>query len=189
MIGYLKGSVISSGDSTIILDVNGVGYRLRAEKSIMGDVANGGKDLEVFTFTYVREDTLELYGFRSEKSLDLFEKLISISGVGPKMAIGIFGLGTREEITGAIQSADTTFFTSLPKLGKKNAQKIIIELKNKVGGEDIDLSKDDDSKELLSILKNFGFSQKEAYAAIQKVNGKAEKLEDKVKIALKHLGQ
>lgn len=189
MIGYLKGEVITQVENVLIINVNNVGYRVRVEKSIATEVSKGKKEIEAFIYTYVREDTLDLYGFLTQESLKLFEQLISISGIGPKIGIGIFSLGTREEIILAIQKADTTFFTTLPKLGKKNAQKIIIELKNKVGGEDLSLVEDKDTEEILLILKNFGFTQKESVEALRKIDGQASNIEDKIKLALKTLGK
>lgn len=189
MIGYLKGEVISQVENVLIININNVGYRTRVEKSIATDVLQGKKEVEVFTYTYVREDALDLYGFKSQDSLRLFEQLISISGIGPKIGIGVFSLGTREEIIRAIEKADTTFFTSLPKLGKKNAQKIIIELKNKVGGDDLTLTEDKDTEEILTILNNFGFTQKESREALKKIDGKATNIEDKIKLALRTLGK
>lgn len=189
MIGYLKGEVISQIESVLIINVNNVGYKIRVEKSLLSEVLSGKKEIEVFTYTYVREDTLNLYGFRTQQSLALFEQLISVSGIGPKIGIGIFSLGTKDEIVSAIQKADINFFTSLPKLGKKNAQKIIIELKNKVGGEDLLLSEDPDTEEVITILKNFGFTQKEAQEALKKVDQQTTNIEDKIRLALKSLGR
>ena len=120
----------------------------------------------------------------------MFEYLISVSGVGCKTALTVFSVGTRREIIEAITSNNVTFFTAVPRLGKKNAQKIIIELKNKLGGEgDLDLSQAGESDEVIAALVSFGFTPLEARTAIKKLNGAGESTAEKVKLALKQLGK
>lgn len=193
MIGYLKGLPHSQHNNQLILVVNNVGYQVTAEKKILEKVqAHPTKEREIFTYTYVREDTLDLYGFEKKENLHLFEKLISISGIGPKIGIGIFSVGTYEEIVSAISNADIDFFTQVPKLGKKNAQKIIIELKSKLGSiQDLDLTNDrqQDNKDVLVALQSFGFSQNEARGALSAIKDKNASVEEKVKQALKNLGK
>src|SRR3990167_8490793 len=138
MIGYLNGNVIVRDDPSLIVDVNGVGYRVLASSDVLAS-ARVGSTLKVFTYTHVREDILELYGFLKYSDLKLFESLIGVSGVGPKTAIGIFAIGSSEQILQAITDADTSFFSRVPRLGSKNAQKIIIELRGKVGGGELNL--------------------------------------------------
>jgi Holliday junction DNA helicase RuvA len=150
-----------------------------------------GQPIKLFTHTYVREDLLELYGFTQPQDLKLFQYLISVSGVGCKTALTVFSVGSRKEIIHAIVSNDVSFFTSVPRLGKKNAQKIIIELKNKLGGEtDLDLADEgSDADEVVLALKSFGYTQSEARAALKSLNGKGETAGEKVRLALKQLGK
>ena len=133
---------------------------------------------------------MELYGFIDPADLKVFEYLISVSGVGCKTALTVFSVGTRREIIEAITSNNVTFFTAVPRLGKKKAQKIIIELKNKLGGEgDLDLSQAGESDEVIAALVSFGFTPLEARTAIKKLNGAGESTAEKVKLALKQLGK
>lgn len=191
MISLLKGKVEFLDRPYLVLDVFGVGYRVLVSSGIF-EKSKIGQSLKLFTFTYVREDALELFGFADLSDLKLFEQLISVSGIGPKTALSIFSFGNRESIIGAVIKADVDFFTSVPRLGRKNAQKIIIELKSKVGSlEELDLSGDGFSKnnEVIMVLKGFGFSAKEAQEAIKNIDKKIESVEQKIRLALKYLGK
>ena len=188
MIGSLQGTVDYKDATYILVAVNGVGYKVLVPANVS---INLGDTIKLFTHTHVREDLLELYGFTDPADLKLFAYLISVSGVGCKTALGIFTVGNRKEIIQAITGNDVAFFTSVPRLGKKNAQKIIIELKNKLGGqEDLDLSQEgNESSEVIAALKTFGFSSIEARSALKGLNGQGETIGEKVKLALKYLGK
>ncbi|HUQ85537.1 MAG TPA: Holliday junction branch migration protein RuvA [Candidatus Limnocylindrales bacterium] len=191
MIGTLKGTVEYREDPYVIVDVNGVGYKVLVPITVLARINALGDAIKLYTHTHVREDVLELYGFSEPADLKLFEYLISVSGVGCRTASGIFSVGARSEIIQAIVGNDVAFFTSVPRLGKKNAQKIIIELKNKIGGgEDLDLSADtEENNEIVSALKTFGFDPKESQDAIRALAGKGETVEEKIRLALKYLGK
>ncbi len=190
MIGLLTGTIILRNDPHLIIDVNGVGYKVYGSLGLLKHVI--GDKVQAFIHTYVREDALDLYGFASAQELRLFENLIGISGIGPKTAIGIFAIGTTSEILEAIRKADVDFFTGVPRLGKKNAQKIIIELKNKLGSSE-ELNLQDEGKtptsEVVSALTGIGFSEKEARDAVRAIGEAGESVSDKVRLALKHLGK
>jgi len=191
MIGSLKGKVEFADGPYVILDVNGVGYRVLVPSKIFSN-AKIKEDLKLFTYTHVREDTLDLFGFADILDLKLFEQLISVSGVGPRTALNIFSIGTRDSIIEAIVKGDVDFFTAVPRLGRKNAQKIIIELKGKLGSlEELDLSGQTDgvSSEVLAVLKSFGFTGKESQDALRAVGKNAETTEEKIRLALKYLGK
>lgn len=188
MIGLLKGTIAYKDASAILLDVQGVGYKVLVPVAFLSKGALGDGVI-LYIHTHVREDLLELYGFTEPEDLRIFEYLISVSGVGCKTALGIFSVGARQEIVQAITAGDVAFFMSVPRLGKKNAQKIIIELKSKLGGlTDIDLSQDE-SSEVISALKGFGFSDEEARLALRGIKGEGETVTDKVKLALKYFGK
>lgn len=190
MIAYLSGFIIVRDDPLIILDVNGVGYRVHGASDVLSAVSLGLK-ISIFVYTRVREDALELYGFLKYSDLKLFESLLNVSGVGPRTAISIFSNGSGDEITKAIIDADVAFFSDVPRLGTKNAQKIIIELKNKVGGAELDLSGQgrETRGELTSALKAFGFSSREISEAIKNIDAKGKSVEEQIKLALKYLGK
>ena len=191
MIGMLKGTVAFRNDPHIILDVHGVGYKVYITSQLFPSLTLG-QELTVFTHTHVKEDALELFGFPTGEDLRLFELLIGVNGIGPKTAVGVFAVGNRSEIVGAIAQADVDFFTGVPRLGKKNAQKIIIELKNKIGGkEELDLREESDGLviETIAALEGIGFSEREARMALKAIDGKGETVQEKVKLALKQLGK
>ncbi len=192
MIGTLKGTIEYREDPCLIIDVNGVGYRVLVPLSVLSKINGTGDSIRLFTHTHVREDALELYGFTQPQDLKLFQYLISVSGIGCKTALAIYSIGTRQEIIQAIIRSDTSFFTGVPRLGKKNAQKIIIELKNKLGGVgDIDLSVDSqESDQIIAALKNFGFTSAEARSALKSLNGeRGQTVGEKIKLALRYLGK
>lgn len=187
MIGHLTGTLISRTDPHIIIDVHGVGYKVCAASDVLSTF-HVGDTVSLFIHTHVREDAFELYGFTDEGSLSLFELLLSVSGIGPKTAIGVFALGKKEAVLQAIRSADVAFFTGVPRLGKKNAQKIIIELKGKLGAvEELDLQEGD--ADVVSALTQFGFSSAEAAAAVRAIGKQDASASEKIKLALKYLGK
>ena len=191
MIGSLKGKVEFFDRPYIILDVSGVGYRVLVPNEISSK-AKIGDPIKLFTYTYVREDALELFGFGELEDLKLFEQLISVSGIGPKTALSIFSFGNRESITDAVIKGNVDFFTGVPRLGRKNAQKVIIELKSKIGSlEELDLSGEGllVNNEILMALKGFGFTGKEAQDAIRAVGSQGKTTEEKIRLTLKYLGK
>ncbi|RJQ38453.1 Holliday junction branch migration protein RuvA [Candidatus Microgenomates bacterium] len=191
MIGSIEGVVEFKDNPHVIINVNGVGYRILIPVNLSSKLEIGNK-VKVFTHTHVREDILDLYGFAKLEDLKLFEYLISVSGVGPKTALGIFSIGSREEIVNAIIRADDGFFTGVPRLGKKNAQKIIIELKSKLGSiADLDLTGQNSKEhgEIMEALKTFGFTAFEIQKALKETKADGKTAEEKIKLALKYLGK
>lgn len=189
MISLLKGTIFLRNDPYIIVDVQGVGYKVLATSDILNKI-HVNDTVTVFIYTHVREDALELYGFSSHADLMLFEQLIGVSGVGPKTAIGIFAVGSGSEIVSAILSSNVEFFTGVPRLGRKNAQKIIIELKSKIGDRgELVLANEQGGNEVMEALRQFGYSQKEVSQALQSINGEGESTEEKIRLALKYLGK
>ena len=188
MIGMLTGTLALRDESYIILDVNGVGYKVLASAQIH-TVFHIGDKVTIFIHTHVREDTLDLFGFPTQQDLKVFEYLISVNGIGPKTAMGIFTIGSREEILGAIRKADVDFFTGVPRLGKKNAQKIIIELKNKLGsGEELDLSEgSQEEQDVVNALVSMGFSEREARMGVKGIGEQGSSISEKIRLALKQL--
>lgn len=189
MIASLTGCPRAFILNSIILDVKGVGYKVYLPSDLIPQSLTKF-EITLFIHTHVRDDTFDLYGFESIESLQLFELIISVSGIGPKIALGLMSKGVRA-ITNAVISADVDFFTSIPRLGKKNAQKIIIELKPKLGSlEDLDLTgESQESMEIIEALTSLGFSKKEIKKALNKLNGSAMDIEDKIKQTIKFLGK
>lgn len=190
MIGTIKGIVEYKEDPHLIVDVNGVGYALLVPTTVSAKITSIGESIKLYTHTHVREDALELFGFTEHEDLKLFKYLIDVSGVGCKTALNVFSVGSRKDIVNAIATNNVTFFTGVPRLGKKNAQKIIIELKNKIGGEDFDLSQEGaEQQDIITVLKSFGFTAQESQAALRELNGAGNTVEEKIKLALKYLGK
>lgn len=170
----------------LVVNCNGVGYLVNVPSKQLSDFAIG-KIAEVFTFTYVKEDVLSLYGFKSMENLMLFEQLIGVSGVGPKTGMNIMMAGSSEEIIQAIKKGEVGFFTKVSGIGKKNAQRLIVELRNKVGGDVNDTSYlNEENNEVITALENLGFAKKEVVAVVREVDS-ALSLEEQVKWSLRQL--
>lgn len=190
MIAYLSGFVEFIHEGYAVVKTNGVGYKVYLPNRLLSTHTKGS-EINVCTYTHVRENILELYGFSSFKEQLLFEKMISISGIGPKIAIGIFQVGGVDEIARAIQTADVDFFTQVPRFGKKNAQKVILELKNSFSNDEIFLEpKDRDERNtIISALVNFGFSKGEAVKALDELKEDGLSIEQKIRKSLQILGK
>lgn len=192
MIGFLKGTVDTHDGSHLLIDVHGVGYRVLVSKEVLANLPQEKKEVKLYTFTYVREDALELFGFLALEDLKLFEHLISVSGIGPKTAINVFSVGSRSQILQAIISSDVSFFTAVPRLGRKNAQKIIIELKSKFSRvDDLEIPTLDGqaSEEVVEALRAIGFTTQEAHNALRQSKNEGKTVEEKIRLALKYLGK
>lgn len=191
MIGSIRGKVILKDGNHLLIEVSGVGYRVLVSSKVISSI-NLDSEIFVYTYTFVREDALELFGFPEIGDLKLFENLISVSGVGPKTAMAVFSILTRQEVVAAVIKADTNAFSAVPRLGKKNAQKIIIELKNKLGDDgsfDLDLGENSENDDVFTALKTFGFSHKEIAEALKNIDKNTESTDEKIKLSLKYLGK
>jgi holliday junction DNA helicase RuvA len=191
MIGSLRGKIILKDGLNLLIDVNGVGYKVLVSEKIWSKTH---QDSEIFLFIYshIKEDAFDLFGFLEIADLKLFENLIGVSGIGPKTAMSIFSVSDRNEITNAVLNGDVSFFTRIPRLGKKNAQKIIIELKSKFKDtSNFDLSDENigDFEEVSAALKTFGFSSREISEALKNIDPNAKTVNEKIKLALKYLGK
>lgn len=190
MISYLEGTIKHKVGNHLILLTNGVGYKVFVPIDIVTQTKLNQK-LTLYTYTYVKEDALDLYGFPTSEDLQLFELLLTVSGIGPKTALAIFSNGKLTKIREAIVKGDVEFFTNIPRLGKKNAQKIIIELRPKLGSlEELDLTKETgETKEIIEALKSFGFSTSEAREAVRAIKDIEGNVSEKIRQALKYLGK
>lgn len=137
MIGFIKGKLDYLGSDHCILDNNGIGYRIFMPLGQLA-VLKTGQEVKAFTYLSVREDALLLYGFLTRDYYSLFLQLISVSGIGPKVALGMLSAAKPDAFYLAVQSRDLTFLTKLPGIGKKTAERILLELKDKVGSIAVD---------------------------------------------------
>lgn len=183
MIGFLSGLVKTiRGQQTVIL-VGGVGYTVFLPVN-HGLVA--GRKADLYIHTHVREDALTLYGFLDEAALNLFEQLLTVSGVGPKSALTVISVGNAGLIKKAIENSNLNFFTTIPGIGKKSAQKIIIELKPKLTRAAADLTSLEGNPELVQALAQLGFTRTEINAVLGQVDPTLP-LPNQIKQALKTL--
>lgn len=189
MIGTLKGTVQHKDLHSLIVEVSGVGYKV----SVTTDTALDALPSEpVFLWTYlaVRENALDLYGFGDRETLDIFELLICISGIGPKTALGILNVASPSMLRQAVAEGDISYLTRVSGIGKKNAEKIVLELRDKlvvtVGDGGLNLRAEGDA---LEALVSLGYSERDARDALKKIPKEVTNTSERVKQALKGLSQ
>lgn len=183
MIAYVKGKIIAKSQNYIILENGGLGYKLNVGSFPKGEV---GSLAEFFCYHYVREDADDLFGFESFENLDFFELLLSVSGVGPKVAQTIINSLSRERIIKAIEENDLNLFKSIPGIGTKVAAKIIVELKSKVSKNDIDLSLMEND-ETVDALLALGLKKAEILPELKKIPPQMNDIQEKIKFVLKNV--
>lgn len=169
MIGYLRGKIISAKPTQIILDVNGVGYLVNISISTFEKISDQN-EISLFIHTHVREDALSLYGFYTEAEKEMFELLISISGIGPKVALSILSGISVDELQNAIQTENVSRLVSVPGVGRKTAERVVLELKSKVGFIETAVSKGIDytvKQEAVLALTTLGYNQKVAEKVVR----------------------
>lgn len=198
MIAYVKGVLAVVGQDSIIIDKGGIGININVPVSIISTLPSIGSEVKVFTYTYVREDAIALYGFMTMDDLDVFKLLINVNGVGTKTALGILSAITPNELRLAVISADYKTITKAPGIGKKSAERIVLELRDKVkmvieddsyiAVDSGDVAKSDSVNIALEALVSLGFSYREAAKAVKQVDN-YEEMDDEslIKAALKHL--
>ena len=197
MIAFLRGRVFDKHPNRIIVDVAGVGYEVHVPLSTYYDVGDAGAEIALRVHTHVREDALQLYGFLTSLEQVLFERLIAISGIGPKLAIAVLsGIDSRELVT-SVQRGDVARLTSIPGIGKKTAERIILELKDRlrdvgtvdIGGAEETTTGDELRDDLLSALENLGYHRPLAEKAVDAVRARdgAVGFETALKSALREL--
>ncbi|MES2315180.1 MAG: Holliday junction branch migration protein RuvA [Patescibacteria group bacterium] len=186
MIASLRGKILLKTDKFLILDVSGVGYRVSVSPDTLSKVGKIGDEASLWIHTHVREDILDLYGFKGREEQEFFELLIGVSGIGPKGALSILGIATLKTLRKAISTGDTGYLTKVSGIGKKTAEKIVIELRDKIGEEKSGTSLQGEL-DALEALKSLGYSQNEAREALKKVSPDAN-TNTKIREALKVLG-
>jgi Holliday junction DNA helicase RuvA len=184
----LKGTVESNTDKYAILDVNGVGYKVYISGNTFKNLPKKGREIKLYTHLYVRENIMDLYGFLNPEELEIFELLISISGIGPKGALSVLTVASIETLKKAIANEESSILTKVSGIGKKMAEKIILELKSKIGDEFIGKGVGIDS-EAIDALISLGYKLKDAREVLKKVPKDIEGVEDRVREALKMLGK
>jgi len=190
MIAYLNGTIRAKDGNSIILDVSGVGYKVSMPTSNLAKLGQLGQPCEVLVHTHVREDEISLYGFLAPEELQMFEKLLTISGIGPKVALSVLSASSVEQLHHAIMSGSTDVLTKISGIGKKTAERIVLELRGKVsdvlesGG-----SGASGESELYDALSALGYEAGEIRPVIKEVPRELGTTTEKVSWALRMLGQ
>lgn len=189
MIGRLTGTVAAIRPGYAIVSAGGVGYKVALTRSAL-TAAAADSQITLWTHLVVREDVLDLYGFEHEDELRLFEMLLSVSGIGPRSALAILDIAAVETLRGAIASGNAGYLTNVSGIGKKTAEKILLELRDKVGlaadGEHAALHGDE---EALEAMRSLGYSMSEARDALRKVPKDVTKGNERLREALKLMGR
>ena len=200
MYAYFKGKLAYVGEHSIILDVHDVGYRILLSPASIAFLPQIGDDVRLYTYTSVREDAIWLYGFLSHEDLEIFKKCITVSGIGPKGGMSILSVMDADALRFAIISGDAKAIAKAPGIGLKTAQRLILELKDKISVEET-LTKrevdgvritsgvnDDTSKEAIEALVALGYSSSEALKAVKSIENVSElDTEAVLKAALKKM--
>ncbi|MBI4779589.1 Holliday junction branch migration protein RuvA [Candidatus Falkowbacteria bacterium] len=192
MISYLKGKIKHKGGGFVILEVNNIGYQVFISPLLYADL-RFDQEIEFYTHQQVREDVLNLYGFRNMAELELFELLLSISGIGPRSALGVMSIATLDDIKESISRGDPALLTKVSGIGRKTAERVVLELREKIGK----LSASDGklgggqlgSSDEIDALMALGYSLSQAREALNGVDAKIKDSGEKIRQALRRLGK
>lgn len=190
---YIKGSLEVKTKGYIVVECNGIGYKIFMSDKSLNEVGNIGDKVKVYTHYHVREDEISLYGFKTDEELRMFELLLSVSGIGARSAITMLSNIEPSEFAFAVISDDVDRMTKIPGIGKKTAQRIILELKDKLKSEEIERNKEEIEKEIkeveglneaISALQVLGYSRREIDLAFEKADLAGLSTEDIIKKGL-----
>lgn len=200
MIAHINGILDDIYEDRVVIDVNGVGYNIFVSSNTLSMLPSIGESVKLYTHTVVREDAFILFGFLSKDELFLFKKIITVSGIGPKGGLSFFNILSADDLRFAILSGDSKLLSSAPGIGKKTAEKLILELKDKLDwnkdfiGREISLNSSVTSgnlsgikNEAVSALMALGYGSKEAHSAVSKVDIECDDVEALLKESLKYL--
>jgi Holliday junction DNA helicase RuvA len=193
MISKLTGRLSAKGEGAVLIEVGGVGFEVNVNENSPFFGESEGAELTVHTYLAVREDELSLYGFEDSKALSLFKKLIAISGVGPKAALAILSLGSAEDVTSAIAGGDGAYVSQAQGIGKKTAERVILELKDKLdalGGYvsvgSAPAAAGGARREAVDALIGLGYKESEATKLVSEVKDEGLAAEEYIRLALKN---
>lgn len=178
MYYYIKGTLVQKSDNYIVVDTNGIGYMINTSLTTLNDLGSSGAEVTIYTYLHVREDAMELFGFSSQEEKNMFVHLISVSGVGPKAALSILSVASPAKFAVAVVTNDVKTITKASGVGPKLAQRIILELKDKLktdelgidNSEEISFDASDNRSEAVSALIVLGYSPADAQKAVSKTD-------------------
>jgi len=171
MIAHLRGRILEKNPSRVILEAAGVGYEIAISVSSFSELPAEGSDVSLYIYTHVREDTLALYGFLRRDEKRLFERLISVSGIGPKLAITVLSGIAAETLVAALRGNDLAALTRIPGVGKKTAERMVLELRDKLDGlaaQPVAPPASRMEEDVISALVNLGFQRPAAEQAVRR---------------------
>ena len=199
MISYIRGELVSYEDDQVVVDVGGVGYAIFMSGQSMSLLPQVGNEVKIHTYMNVKEDAMQLFGFLTRDDLKVFKLLIGVSGIGPKGGLSILSQLSPDELRFAVMSGDAKAISAAPGIGKKTAEKLIIELKDKLSIEDVltrvtdegdeksGTSTNEVQSEAIQALVALGYSSSESLRAVKQVDLTDADVEDVLKEALKHI--
>lgn len=195
MYAYIEGIVAEKGGNELVIEAGGVGYSLQCSVNTLAAAPPKGDSMKCHTYLSVREDAMELFGFATKAEKAMFLRLCSVSGIGPRTALGVLGSMPLTDLNLAIVMGDTTALSRAPGIGKKTAQRIALELKDKVSEEDFaqsaampvsgEMPKESGISEAMQALQALGYTAVEATKALQAVRGQTDKPDELIKLALR----
>ncbi len=194
MYSYIKGELVEMTEEAVVVENHGIGYNIRIPQSLLDSLLGIGQEVKIYTYTYVREDAMLLYGFLTRDDLNVFKLLLGVNGVGPKGALAILSVMTPDDLRFAVLADDDKTIAKAPGIGKKTAQKLIIELKDKLSLEDAfalksrNMARDGEVSSEIQALVALGYSSGEAMKAVNTVDLTEEPtVEEILKAALKQM--
>jgi Holliday junction DNA helicase RuvA len=188
MIGRLRGILVSRRGEVVCIEVGGVGYEVTMTPRAVASLPGVGEEVVIHAHTHVREDEISLYGFGSEQDRDLFRVLLSAGGVGPKLAMSISATMTHQEIVRSIITEDADALTAVPGVGKRGAQRIVLELAPKLAGVDVEVVGSPTTVTVRQALEGLGYTTEEINGVIAELDPEAS-IESQIKAALQALGR
>ena len=188
MIGRIRGVLVSARDDRVCVDVGGVGYEITMTPRDLTSLPGVGEEVVIHVHTHVREDGISLYGFGSAADRDLYRVLLTASGVGPKVAMGLLGSLSRDELVRAITAEDPDALTVAPGVGKRGAQKIVLELAPKLSNSEADVGSTSGLSAVRQALEGLGYTTAEINMVVAELNPD-DPVEDQIKSALQSLGR
>lgn len=191
MISYLKGIVAAKSVDSAIIEVNNIGYELAMSTKTIAGLPQVNQSIQIWVYVHVKDDGISFYGFSNLKERDLFKKLISVSSIGPKTALSALSSYNTEELLSAISNADLNILSKIPGIGKKSAQRIVLELQGILQKQEETTEIDNKTQEVndaMLALESMGFSSTEINKAIQNIDIKDKNSSTLIRLALKNLG-
>lgn len=194
MIATLRGELRARGDNFVVVEVGGIGFRLLVPGSTLDELGDLGETVRLYTHLLTREDAITLYGFVTPEELELFELLLGVTGVGPRLALSVLSATSAEALRLAIAQEDVDLLVRVPGIGRKTASRMILDLKGKIDISRLGLPGvgivSPEQAELIDVLTSLGYSTAEARAAVASLplEAKAEPLEERIRLVLRYFG-